>query len=106
MRKGQGNKRKKKGHSGVTNAPEGNLYPPKTPTGVPHAGKQGKQGRESQIEIITMPPNLGKELRVSPLRERKGEQRAQEECVAARICELGVSKTQSQLKNQRPAWAT
>lgn len=60
----------KKGHSGVTSAPEGNLCPPKTPTGGTPL-PSGKQGKSNQDFYHT--PKPGKELQVSPLRKRRGE---------------------------------
>ena len=73
----------------MTNVPEGNLCPSKTPTEVPHAGKVKSRFYHT--------PKPGKELQVSPLRKRKAEQRAQEDSVAAGICDVRANKTQSQL---------
>lgn len=85
----------------MTNAPEGNLSP-KHPRGYPTQGsRENKAGTVKSRFYHT--PKPGKELQVSPLRKRKGEHRAQEECVAAWICDLGANKTQSQLDKEPEA---
>lgn len=68
MRKRQGNKRKKKGHSGVTNAPEGNLCPPKTPTEVPPT----QESREGQIKILPYPKAGERAASLTPKKEERG----------------------------------
>lgn len=81
MRKGQGNKRKK-GHSGVTNAPEGNVCPLETPTeGTPlPVGKQGKQGRESQTKILPYPKAKERAASLTPKKEKRGVESTERMC--------------------------
>lgn len=74
---------------------------PKHPQGVlpsPQESRENKAGKVKSRFYHT--PKPGKELQVSPLRKRRGEWRAQEDCVAARIYDLRANKTQSQLEKE------
>lgn len=97
----------KKGHSGVTSAPEGNLCPPKTPTGgtsLP-SGQQGKQGRESQIKILPYPKARERAASLTPKRRGRGEHRKTVWQLGSVISEP-TRLSRNWRKNQRPAWAT
>lgn len=78
MRKEQGNKRKKR--SLWSDQCSRGQSISKTPTGVPHAGKQGKQGRDCQIKILSYPKAEERAASLTPKKEERGAESSGKMC--------------------------